>query len=102
MAETVRLENPTGGSVRAFSHGEEPALLDILKDAFSSFADVPRTRAALSSRRFDADGCFIAEDNGVPIGWVAATRLPRDKWFVIRYLSVRRASVRATVAETLV
>src|SRR2546425_7785591 len=91
MVDTVNVEKPTGVSVRAFSHGEESALLDVLSDAFGSFADVPRTKAVLSSRRFDADGCFIAEENGVPIGWVAATRLPRDNWFVIRYLSVRRA-----------
>src|SRR2546427_1702022 len=101
MVDTVNVEKPTGVSVRAFSHGEESALLDILSDAFGSSADVPRTKAALSSRRFDADGCFVAEENGVPIGWVAATRLPRDKWFVIRYLSIRRATLQTTVAEIL-
>src|SRR2546428_11904066 len=101
MAATGHVEEPSGVSVRAFSHGEESLLLDILKDAFGSSADVPRTKAALSSRRFDADGCFVAEENGVPIGWVAATRLPRDKWFVIRYLSIRRATLQTTVAEIL-
>jgi hypothetical protein len=101
MAETVHVEEPSGVSVRAFSHGEESTLLDILKDAFGSFADVPRTKAALSSRRFDADGCFIAEENGIPIGWVAATSLPRNKWFVIRYLSIRRARFQSTIAERL-
>src|SRR5712692_183779 len=101
MAATVHVKEPSGVSVRAFSHGEESALLDILSDAFGSFADVPRTRAALSSRRFDADGCFIAEENGVPIGWVAATHLPRDKWFVIRYLSIRRIRFQTAVAERL-
>jgi len=101
MAETVNVEKPSGVSVRTFSHGEESTLLDILRDAFGGFADVPRTRATLSSQRFDADGCFIAEENGVPIGWVAATRLPRDKWFVIRYLSVRRTTLQTSIAETL-
>jgi GNAT superfamily N-acetyltransferase len=101
VAETVHVEEPSGVSVRAFSHGEESTLLDILKDAFGSFADVPRTKAALSSRRFDADGCFIAEENGIPIGWVAATSLPRNKWFVIRYLSIRRARFQSTIAERL-
>jgi GNAT superfamily N-acetyltransferase len=101
LAETVNVEKPSGVSVRAFSHGEESTLLDILKDAFGGFADVQRTKGALSSRRFDADGCFVAEENGVPIGWVAATRLPRDKWFVIRYLSIRRTRFQTTVAERL-
>src|SRR3989475_8017867 len=101
MAETVNIEKPTGVSVRAFSHGEESALLDVLSDAFGSFADVPRTKAVLSSRRFDADGCFIAEENGLPAGWVTATRLPRDNWFVIRYLSVKQAMLRTDMAETL-
>ena len=68
MAETLRVERPSSASVRAFSGGEESVLLAILKDAFGSFADIPRTKAALSSRRFDADGCFVAEENGVPIG----------------------------------
>ncbi len=101
MAETVRVEKQSGVSVRAFSRGEESALLDILKDAFGSLADVPRTRAALSSRRFDADGCFVAEENEAPIGWVAATRLPRDNWLVIRYLSIRRSRFQTAIAERL-
>ncbi len=101
MAETVRVENQSGVSVRAFSHGEESALLEILRDAFGSFADVARTKAVLSSKRFDPDGCFVAEENGVPIGWLAVTSLPRDKWFVIRYLSIRRARLQTTVAESL-
>src|SRR5260370_13262057 len=101
MAGTLRVERPSSISVRSFSRGEESILLDILKDAFGSFADIPRTKAALSSRRFDADGCFVAEENGVPIGWVAATSLPRDKWFVIRYLSIRRATTQTQIAERL-
>src|SRR6266568_958195 len=101
MAEAVRVENQSGVSVRAFSQGEESALLEILRDAFGSFADVARTKAVLSSKRFDPDGCFVAEENGVPIGWLAVTSLPRDKWFVIRYLSIRRARLQTTVAESL-
>ncbi len=101
MAETLPVERSSSVSVRAFSRGEESVLLDILKAAFGSFADIPRTKAALSSRRFDADGCFVAEENGVPIGWVATTGLPRAKWFVIRYLSVRRATAQTAVAERL-
>jgi GNAT superfamily N-acetyltransferase len=101
MAFTAHVEKPSGISVRAVFPGEEPTLLDILSDAFGRFADIPRTKAALSSRRFDADGCFIAEENGAPIGWMAATRLPREKWFVIRYLSIRRARFQSTIAERL-
>ncbi|HEV2119805.1 MAG TPA: GNAT family N-acetyltransferase [Candidatus Bathyarchaeia archaeon] len=76
-------------------------MLDVLNDAFGSFANVPRTMAVLSSERFDPDGCFIAEENGAPIGCVAATRLPRDKWFVIRYLSIRPAMLQTKVGESL-
>ncbi len=101
MAETLRVERSSSASVRAFSRGEESVLLAILKDAFGVFADIPRTMATLSSRRFDADGCFVAEEKGVPIGWVAATSLPRDKWFVIRYLSIRRATTQTQIAERL-
>src|SRR5712692_9070576 len=101
MAGTLRVERPSSVSVRAFSRGEESILLDILKDAFGNFADIPRTKAALSSRRFDVDGCFVAEENGVPIGWVAGTSVPRDKWFVIRYLSIRRATTQTQIAARL-
>src|SRR2546426_2131013 len=101
MAQTTHVEKLSGISVRAFSHGEESALLEILRDAFGSFADVARTKAVLSSKRFDPDGCFVAEENGVPIGWLAVTSLLRDKWFVIRYLSIRRARLQTTVGERL-
>src|SRR2546426_5988550 len=101
MAQTTHVEKLSGISVRAFSHGEESALLEILRDAFGSFADVARTKAVLSSKRFDPDGCFVAEVNGVPIGWLAVTSLPRDKWFVIRYLSIRGEGLKPTVGERL-
>jgi len=101
MTETVRVEKPSVISVRTFSQGEESGLLEILRDSFGSFADVPRTKAALSSRRFNPDGCFVAEDNGEPIGWLAVPSLPRDKWFVIRYLSIRRERLQTAVAESL-
>jgi len=101
VTEAANVEHPSGVLVRAFSHGEESIVLDILNDAFGNLADVPRTKAALSSRRFDADGCFIAEENGEPIGWVAATSLPRENWFVIRYLSIRHATLQTRVAESL-
>jgi len=101
LTATVRVGRPSEVSVRTFSHGEESTLLDVLSDAFGGFADLPRTRAVFSSRRFDPDGCFLVEENSVPIGWVAATRLPRDKWFVIRYLSVRPARFHTTLAERL-
>src|SRR5256885_7790098 len=101
MTETVRVERQSGISVRAFSRGEESTLLEILKDAFGGFADVPQTKAVLSSRRSDSDGCFVAEQNRVPIGCVAVSSLPIDKWFVIRCLSIRRARPRTTVGERL-
>src|SRR5436309_1005683 len=34
-------------------------------------------------------------------GWLAVTSLPRDKWFVIRYLSIRRARLQTTIAKSL-
>jgi GNAT superfamily N-acetyltransferase len=101
MAETVHTEKPSGVIIRRFSRGEESLLLDVLNHAIGNFADAQRTRAALSSPRFDTDGCFVAEENGAPIGWVAATRLPRDKWFVIRYLNVRCAMHRTSLVESL-
>jgi GNAT superfamily N-acetyltransferase len=100
LAETVRVKR-TGVSVRTFTHADEPVVLDLLKNALGNFADLPRTRTALASLRFDPDGCFIAEKDGVPIGWVAATKLPRDKWFVIRYLTVKSAMSQTRVAESL-
>ena len=99
--ETAQIRKPLGVSYRTFSQGEESTLLTILDDALGSFADVPRTRSALHSPRFDPLGCFIAEENHTPIGWVAATSLPRDNWFVIRYLSVKHATVRTNIAESL-
>src|SRR2546427_12140637 len=102
MAETVRVEKQSGVSVRAFSQGEGLALLEILRDAFGSFADVPRTKAVLSSKRFDPAGCFVAAENGVQIGLLAVTSLPRDKCAVIRYLSIRLARLQPTVGESLV
>ena len=56
---------------------------------------------ALSSRRFDPKACFIADDYEATKGWIATTRLPRDKWFVLRYLSVSRSSSDSQIAERL-
>ncbi len=87
--------------VRPHSRDDEPLLLNILNDAFGIFADTQRTRSAFSSNRFDKNGCFVAEENHIPIGWIAATRLPQDNWYVIRYLSARKSLDQTGVAENL-
>jgi GNAT superfamily N-acetyltransferase len=100
MESTVNVEKPNV-SFRKFSHDEQSSLLNILTDAFGSFADIPRTTAAFASHRVNSDNCFIAEENQRSIGWIVATSLPREKWFVIRHLSVRDALSRRKVAEEL-
>jgi predicted N-acetyltransferase YhbS len=88
-------------AIRIFRPGEEPELLMLLAEAHGDHYDPAETRRVSSSARFDPAGCFIAEEHGASIGCVAVTRLPRDKWFVIRYLAVRNAQSRVQVARKL-
>lgn len=88
-------------AVRVFKPGEELELLALLAEAYGNHYDPAETRRVSSSTRFDAGGCFIAEERGVPVGCVAVTKLPREKWFVIRYLAVRDAQSRVQVAQKL-
>jgi predicted N-acetyltransferase YhbS len=87
--------------VRALRVGEEEVLLTILDNTFGVFHSENEVRSLLSSARFDRNGCFIAEEDGSPVGSVAVTRLPRDNWFVIRYLAVGPGGKRAEIAGAL-
>lgn len=88
-------------AVRVFKPGEELELLALLAEAYGNHYDPAETRRVSSSAGFDAAGCFIAEEEGAPVGCVAVTELLRDKWFVIRYLAVRGAQSRVQVAQKL-
>ena len=90
-----------GQSVRTLRHGEEPELLRLLAQTHGNFHDSPETKRVLSSQRFDPAGCFVLDENGSLGGCVAVTRLPRAKWFVIRYLAVRNARSKVEAAEKL-
>ena len=81
--------------------GEEAVLLGILESALGVFHNDTDARNFLSSRRFDRDGCFIADVAGSPVGSVAVTPLPRDNWFVIRYLGVGPIENKAAIADAL-
>ncbi len=87
--------------MRSFARGEEETLLGILARTFGGFQDIPQTRRVIGSGHFNPDGCFIAEENHSPIGCVAVTNLPREKWLVIRYLAVNRPGSRTEIAEKL-
>ena len=88
-------------AVRIFRPGEESELLTLLAEAHGDHYDAAETRRVSSSARFDQAGCFIAEDHGAPVGGVAVTKLPREKWFVVRYLAVRDVRFKVQVAQRL-
>jgi predicted N-acetyltransferase YhbS len=100
----VRLLEAT---LRTLRYGEEETLLRILESAYGSFHNDTDVRALLSSRCvdsshfFEPDSCFIAEENGLPVGSVVVTSLPRHNWFVIRYLAVAQREKRTEIAERL-
>ena len=88
-------------AIRIFRPGEESELLTLLAEAHGDHYDAAETRRVSSSARFDQAGCFIAEDHGAPVGGVAVTKLPRDKWFVVRYPAVREVRSKVQVAQKL-
>ncbi len=55
----------------------------------------------MACRFFDPNACFIAEEDGSPVGCVALTSLPREKWYVVRYLAVKPSKFRMQVANSL-
>ncbi len=97
----VPSESQVETAIRALRPGEEETLLRILDRSFGLFHNETDARALLSSPRFDPNACFIAEESGSPFGSVAVTPLPRDKWFVIRYLAVGLAKGKSESAEGL-
>ena len=55
----------------------------------------------MTSRFFDPNACFIAEEDSSAVGCVALTGLPREKWYVVRYLAVKPCRSRVQIAEKL-
>ncbi len=87
--------------LRSIRRGDEATLLGILNETFGQFQDPQEIRNLLSSRLFNPEGCFIANDDGKPTGCVAVTNLPRKNWLVIRYLAVKRATSKTQMANKL-
>ncbi len=90
------------GTIRAIRPDEYVALFSFLSNVYGRFHSPHETRRQLSSRHFDPSGCFVAEHQGSIIGCVAVTGLPREKWFVLRYLALRDASQGTDLAKQLV
>ncbi|TMI31296.1 GNAT family N-acetyltransferase [Candidatus Bathyarchaeota archaeon] len=87
--------------VRRFSLGDESVILEILSNAFGSLQDAQQPRSIMASRFFDSNACFIAEEDGSPVGCVALTGLPRERWYVVRFLAVKPSRSKVQVAEKL-
>lgn len=87
--------------VRGFDSGEEGTILEILKAAFGSFMELTQPRRVMTSRFFDPSACFMAEEDGSRVGCVALTGLPRERWYVVRYLAVKPSRSRVRIAEKL-
>lgn len=83
----------------------EPNELDALpknaQDWTGGFIEVPAMRNAIRSSAFQSGGCFVADEDGLIVGCVAVTSLPRKNWMVIRYLSAKRAMSRVDTVEKL-
>ncbi len=89
------------GSVTVNPMERQEQLLTVLSKAFGASYNETDTRATLSSSRFNPTDCFICEKDRLPIGSVAVTSLPRDNWYVIRYLAVTTSKNKKNLARSL-
>ncbi len=87
--------------VRKIEQDELESLPKNVQEWTSGFVEVPATRKVISSEAFDSAGCFVADEDGAVVGYVAVTSLPRKNWMVIRYLSAKRALSRVDTVEKL-
>src|SRR6201982_3088740 len=91
----------TQSVVRNIELKEVEAIPKNLQEWTSGFIEVPGTVNVLSSPAFDPAGCFVAENKGSIVGYVAVTSLPRKNWIIIRYLTAKNALSRVYAVEKL-
>ena len=87
--------------VRKIERVELEGLPRNVRDWTSGFVELVGTKKKIRSGELDPANCFVADDEGAIVGYVAITELPRKNWMVIRYLSAKRSPSRVDVLETL-
>ena len=60
------------------------------------------TKRQISSGLFNPENCFVAENENQIIGSIAVTKLPRDGWFVLRYLALEEGTTNDDLGRRLV
>jgi GNAT superfamily N-acetyltransferase len=87
--------------VRKIEQDELESLPKNIQVWTSGFVELPATKKVISSDAFNPAGCFVADEDGAVVGYVAVTNLPRKNWMTIRYLSAKQAMSRVDTLEKL-
>jgi ribosomal protein S18 acetylase RimI-like enzyme len=105
MAKTVAtppVQSLVAEVSRAKLPRDEQTFLEILNLAFGKLEHLPRIKSDLSQIDPKRSGFFIAANQGLPVGCIGATNLPRENWYCLRYLGVKNSFSNQQTANKLV
>jgi len=90
--------------IRTFRQGDEQSVLSLVNVAYRNLEQLRTERLKLftSPPYFNPDGCFIAEEEGVPRGCIGVFNLSADKYLLLQYLAVREALSNLDVVDSLI
>lgn len=92
----------TDDTIRTIKPYEYDAFLELLDQAYGNFHSAVETKRQISSKFFRPDNCFVAVGHEKITGSVAVTKLPRERWFVLRYLALRDGRANDSLGRRLV
>jgi N-acetylglutamate synthase-like GNAT family acetyltransferase len=90
--------------LRAFRQGDEQLVLSLVNSAYRNLEQLSseRLKSLTSPPYFNADGFFIAEDEGTPLGCVGVFNLLAPGYFLLQYLAVKEAFSNLPVVDSLI
>jgi N-acetylglutamate synthase-like GNAT family acetyltransferase len=91
-------------TLRAFRQNDEQTVLTLVNEAYRNLETLraERLKMLTSPPYFNADGFFIAEEEGTPVGCIGVFNLPAEKCLLLQYLAVGEALSNLQIVDGLI
>ena len=90
--------------LRTFRQGDEQLVLSLVNSAYRNLEQLgtERLKSLTSPPHFNADGFFVAEDEGTPLGCVGVFNLLAPGYLSLQYLAVKEAFSNLPIVDGLI
>jgi len=90
--------------IRTFREDDEQSVLSLVNAAYRNLEKLRAERLKMftSPPNYNADGFFIAEEEGMPVGCIGVFNLSAERYLLLQYLAVREAFSNLRIVDGLI